>query len=451
MKRKLTEVKSSSWSRGLALAKMSVTAGTQAASHAIGGLFASETEKNERFKALLKSQAGLLARELGQLKGSLMKAGQMLSVVGEHLLPPEVNEILKSLQSQSPPVDWPGIEKTLKRNLGEKLARLQVDPEPVASASLGQVHRARTTGGAGAPEGVELALKVQYPGVDKAIEGDLKALRSILSISKIIPKGPRYDEMFREVRQMLHQEVDYSRELEFIETYRKNIGDDPRYVIPRTFPEFSTHRVLAMSYEQGVAIDSPEVAALPQERKNAIAESFFDLYLRELFHFGMVQTDAHLGNFRVRLGTGGAPDALVLLDFGAVRKVSKAFLDPYHVMLRGVFHRNGAQALEGATGAGFLKEDDEPELREAFLKLLLMIGEPVAPGTGELGGYDWASSDLPPRLAKAGTEIAVLFRLRPPPREVVFLDRKLPGLFTFMTVLRARFDARRLLERYVQA
>jgi predicted unusual protein kinase regulating ubiquinone biosynthesis (AarF/ABC1/UbiB family) len=450
MKRKLAEVKSSSWSRGLALAKMSVSAGTQVASHAIGNLFANEAEKTERFKELLKSQAALLANELGQLKGSLMKAGQMLSVVGEHLLPPEVNQLLKTLQSQSPPVDWPAIERTLKRNLGEKLSMLEVETEALASASLGQVHRAKVVSG---PHlGANLALKIQYPGVDQAIEGDLKALRSMLSLAKIIPKGPRYDEMFREVKQMLHQEVDYSRELEFVETYRKLVGNDPRFIIPQSFPDFCTHRILALSYEEGIGIDSPEVAALSQERRNRIAEAFFDLYLREIFHFGMVQTDAHLGNFRVRLAEReGEPDRIVLLDFGAVRKVSQSFLKPYHRMLRGVFHRDGELALSGAEGVGFIQADDSPEMRASFESLLMMVGEPIAPETSAGGGYEWVGSDLPKRLAKAGAEVAVLFRLRPPPREVIFLDRKLPGLFTFMTVLRARFDARRLLEGYVQA
>jgi hypothetical protein len=120
-------------------------------------------------------------------------------------------------------------------------------------------------------------------------------------------------------------------------------------------------------------------------------------------------------------------------------------------MLRGVFHRDGELALSGAEGVGFIQADDSPEMRASFESLLMMVGEPIAPETSAGGGYEWVGSDLPKRLAKAGAEVAVLFRLRPPPREVIFLDRKLPGLFTFMTVLRARFDARRLLEGYVQA
>jgi predicted unusual protein kinase regulating ubiquinone biosynthesis (AarF/ABC1/UbiB family) len=205
----LKKIRESALSRGWALARVSVAVGAKAAGHAVGSVFSSEESKAESLKELLKSQMTLLAKELGQLKGSVMKVGQMLSMYGEHFLPPEANAVLKSLQSQSPPMDWSTIEKSLKKNLGEEvLAELEIDHEPLASASLGQVHKAKQR-----LDGRELAIKIQYPGVDQAIEGDLKALKSILSVSKLIPRGPALDDMFKEVRQMLHQEVDYSRSL----------------------------------------------------------------------------------------------------------------------------------------------------------------------------------------------------------------------------------------------
>lgn len=417
-----------------------MSAGARAASHAVGSVFTAEADKPERLKALLISQIELLTRELGQLKGSVMKVGQMLSMYGEHFLPPEANAVLKSLQSQSPPLDWAAIEKTLKRQLtAEQLATIEIDPEPMASASLGQVHEARRKS-----DGRRLAVKVQYPGVDAAIEGDIKALRSILSLSKLIPKGPAFDELFKEVRQMLHQEVDYSRELANTDEFREALRDDPRYILPETFPELSTKRVLVTSLEQGVPVDSPEVLALPQARRDAIATVALDLYLKELFALGMMQTDPHFGNYRIRLGrTEGEPDRLILFDFGAVRKLPRSFLKPYHRMVAGAFRRDREEVWAGAREVGFLHEGDSPELLDHFASLCFLITEPFQ------GVYDWRGSDLPKRVAARGAQMAFSFKLRPPPREIVFLDRKMGGIFIFLSVLGAKIDAGRVLEPYL--
>jgi predicted unusual protein kinase regulating ubiquinone biosynthesis (AarF/ABC1/UbiB family) len=437
---KLNKLKESAFSRGLALAKVSVSAGARAAGHAMGSLFASEEDKPERLKALLMSQVQLLSRELGELKGSLMKVGQMLSMYGEHFLPPEVNRVLKSLQSESPPLAWPQIEKSLKRQLEpEQLAALEIDPEPLASASLGQVHRATVRA-----DGRRLALKVQYPGVDQAIEGDLKALRSLLSLSKLIPKGPAFDELFREVRQMLHQEVDYGRELELTREFASALAGDARYIVPAVVPEFSTRRVLATSFEEGIPVDSPEVLALPLERRNRLAQAVLDLYFKELFELGMMQTDPHFGNYRARLGREGGEDRLVLLDFGAVRKFPRSFLEPYHRMVAGAFRGDREEIWAGAWALGFIQEGDSPELLGHFADLCLLITEPF-----HSRDYDWGTSDLPKRVAAKGAQMALSFKLRPPPREVVFLDRKMGGIFIFMSVLKARFDAAASLEGYL--
>lgn len=440
--RKLAKIKESAFSRGLALARVSMSAGARVAGHAIGGVFASEADKPERFKAMLMDQVGLLTREMGQLKGSVMKVGQMLSMYGEHFLPPEVNSVFKSLQSQSPPLAWPQIERVLKRQLTpEQLANIEIDPEPLASASLGQVHLARLKA-----DGRKIALKIQYPGVDQAIEGDIKALRSLLALSKLIPRGPAFEELFKEVRQMLHQEVDYARELELTHEFAQALKHDDRYIVPLVFAEFSGSRVIATSFEPGVAVDGPEVRALSQERRNHIARAMLELYFIELFQLGMMQTDPHFGNYRVRLGENGAPDRLVLLDFGAVRKFPRSFLNPYYKMVGGAFRRDRAELLEGARAMGFIQDDDLLALLNHFVDLCMMIAEPF-----HTTDYDWAKSDLPRRVTAQGARMAMSFKLRAPPREVVFLDRKMGGIFIILSVLGARFDAAASFERYFPA
>lgn len=459
---RLKKIKSGRFSRGLALAKISVSAGARAATHAVGSLFVDEQGKAESFKKMLKGQMDVLAAELGELKGSLMKVGQLMSVYGEHFLPPEVNAVLKTLQNQSPPLEWEAIEKVIRRQLSpEQLSLIEIEQEPWASASLGQVHRARRrSDGQADDQGNEklLAMKIQYPGVDQAIESDLATLRRVLSFSKLIPKGQNYDELFKEIRYMLHQEVDYSREMELTQDYFSRLKDDHRYIVPTVIPELSTRRILTTTFEEGEALDSPEVQGLSLERRNAIGRAFLELYFKEVFEFGAVQTDPHFGNYKIRLGRNGEPDRLVLLDFGAVRKFSRSFLESYRELVRGAHLRDPDRIIRGAQGVGFLREEDSEDLYKVFIELCYLITEPFClrgmPGANEAfldqnGYYHFGKSDLPKRVAKKASELLLTFRLRPPPREIVFLDRKLGGVFVFLAGLKTELRARDCIEPYL--
>jgi predicted unusual protein kinase regulating ubiquinone biosynthesis (AarF/ABC1/UbiB family) len=442
VRNRLSSIKTGALSRGMALAKLSVSAGAKAAGHALGGIFADEKDQEQRLKSLLMSQATLLTRELGELKGSLMKVGQMVSVYGEKLLPPEANAMLKSLQSQSPALEWRAIEKALVEQLGkEKLSLLEIEPEPFAAASLGQVHLAwRKT------DGKRLALKIQYPGVDQAIDNDLKALRRMMSIAKLIPKGPNTDEVFAEIKEMLIQEVDYRQELQLTREFKERLREDSRFVVPEVLPDLSTHRVLATSFEEGLPIDHPDVFSLSQERRNTLGFTVLELYFRELFVWSAVQTDPHFGNYRVRIGKSGERDQLVLLDFGAVKKLERGFTDPYFELVRGAFSRNKSQFENGAIHLGFLRAGDPDEFKAKFAELCFLILEPFDSGGQP---YSWRDSDLHKRVLRAAAGIALALKLRTPPREIIFLDRKMAGMFIMMSTLGVKAQVRELLAQYL--
>ncbi|HUP56979.1 MAG TPA: AarF/ABC1/UbiB kinase family protein, partial [Bdellovibrionota bacterium] len=307
-----------------------------------------------------------------------------------------------------------------------------------------------------------LAMKIQYPGVDKSIDSDLSALKRIFTMAKILPVHGGYDELFKEIRQMLHQEVDYERELEMTREFRELLKDDARFVVPRVVPELSTKRILTTEYLEGVPVDSPEVAALPQERRNALGAAAMELLFMELYTLHQVQTDPHFGNYRVQIGdacAGALRDRLILLDFGAVRKLPKTFLRPYFELHRGVFDRDMGAIERGAKGLGFLSDEDSPEMIRTFCELSYLFSEPYSPRDVEFpappelmdtdGVYDWGKSDLPNRVARAAARFALSFKLRPPPREIVFIDRKFGGTFIFLSVLGARIEGRSLLKRYM--
>lgn len=442
-------LKTRPWERNVALTRMGVSTGARIAAHEFFNLFRGEASRTASDHTFYAGQARKLAAELGRLKGSVMKVGQMLSLYGQYFLPPEAVDVLAGLQDDTPPVDWKSLEPVIRRGLGRALAQLDVDPVPLASASLGQVHRARRKA-----DGLELVLKVQYPGVADAIESDIGTLARLVAMTRIAPRGLNLEPVYLEVKEMLHREVDYAAEIEHTRRFGELLKDDPRYVVPRVFPEYSSEQVLALSYEPGVSARDAGVRALPQARRNALAEAVLDLFLRELFDWGMVQTDPHFGNYKIRIPqkgdsplfqtdeTGDSP-RLVLLDFGATRLFGRGFVESYREMLRGALVRDRERTLRGAAGIGVMPGTFPEPIRQAFAELCEMICEPFR------GPYDWGRSDLPRRVGDKIARNAMTRYMRIPPREIVFLHRRLAGVFFLIAALGAQWDARPVLERHL--
>jgi predicted unusual protein kinase regulating ubiquinone biosynthesis (AarF/ABC1/UbiB family) len=425
-KEALREIRSNILTRGFGLARASIK---------IGGLAANTFRKGDANAdpAWLK-RVEFLVGELGQLKGTAMKVGQTLSMYGEHLLPKEVNALLKNLQQDSPALAWPAIEKVLSKELGaERLAELDVEPDPVGAASIGQVHRAvvRSTGEV-------LAIKVQYPGVDKAIETDLKLLKFILNMTDMVPRGPRFDQIFEEIRVMFHQEIDYEQEAARARTFARLLADDPRYFVPAPVDRYCTRRVLATGFIDGLRIDAPEVQALPVERRNELGRAFLDLYMRELTEWQLVQTDPHLGNYMVEIGAD--EDRLCLFDFGAVRTVPDDFLAGYTDLIEGALVGRDSQTARGGLKIGILQPGDAGQLITDYVNLCRLLVEPFS---GK--AYDFGASDLPKRVAVDAGKIMTSYKLRAPPRELVFLDRKLGGVFVVLSALKCVMDGRAII------
>lgn len=450
----LERIKSSMFSRSLSLAKLTVQAGASIAQHGLTTALKNKDAKQEQWKNLLKNQALAISSELGELKGSLMKAGQMLSMFGEHFLPPEANELLKSLQSNSVPLSWAAIEPTLKQNLSaEKLALLEIEKEALASASMGQVHRARIKA-----TGESIVLKIQYPRVDKAIDSDLRAIRTLLNTLKLLPKDLNFDAVFAEVREMLVQETDYEMEARLTEDFYQRLKGDSRYVVPKVYPEFSGPKILATSFENGLRSDDPLIQSLPQERRNKLSLNFLDLYFKEIFEWGVVQTDPHSGNYRIRANPQGH-DQIILFDFGATKAYDPKFLNPYRRFIKGSALNDRSQFFTAATELGFVRPEDDEELKQVFEDFCFEMVEPFIAfddprnTNGRIdkdGSYDWKNTDLPQRISKRVLQIIRKHSWRTPPKEMIFLDRKTGGVFIFLSVLRAKVKGRDLLLKYLE-
>ncbi len=453
----VSRIKTGSFERRLTLTRAGLFAGTRMASHMATNWFSSREKRDQRHRAMLSSQAEFLVDELGKLKGSVVKIGQVMALYGEHFLPEEVTEALHTLEDQTTSLEWSAIERVLKEEVGaQRLADLDVDPEPIGAASLGQVHRARRKS-----DGLELVLKVQYPGVADAVDSDLNAVAHLLKIARLVSFGPEFNDWLEEVREMMHREVDYRLEARTTEKFRKMLVADPRFVVPRVLKEFSTAHVIASTYEHGHSVSSVAVRELSLERRSELGLAALELFFRELFVWGEIQTDPNFGNYRIRIageqGSDRDYDQIVLLDFGAVQAYSPAFLDPVIQMIRASYEGDLPTVVEGGVELRFMSPDWPDDVLDKFGAVCMSVLEPLARDRSQWpdyavnanGEYRWKQSDLPSRVARQAARSAISRYFRVPPKEFVFLNRKLIGVYTFIAVLNAEFNGEDLLRTYL--
>jgi predicted unusual protein kinase regulating ubiquinone biosynthesis (AarF/ABC1/UbiB family) len=253
---------------------------------------------------------------LGGLKGPLMKVAQFLSTVPD-ALPMEYAEELAQLQANAPPMGWNFVRRRMASELGPEWERqfAAFSREAAAAASLGQVHRARL------PDGTEVACKLQYPDMASTVEADLRQLRLAMAIYHRMDSAIQHDEIYKELVQRLREELDYEREAAQMRLYGIMLRDVPDVHVPVPFAEFSTKRLLTMTWLDGRSLMQRLAEDPPLEERNRIAEALFRAWYVPFYRYGVIHGDPHLGNYQVR------PDGSVnLLDFGAIRVFRPQFV-----------------------------------------------------------------------------------------------------------------------------
>lgn len=445
----LAALKTRPLERNLALTRLGLGAGAQIAAHSVGNLFRSAQGREQADRSFYRRQAEELALQLGQLKGSVMKAGQMLSLYGQYFLPADAVAALAQLQDDTTPVEWALLLPVLQNGLGARLDALDIDPQPMAAASLGQVHRAWRRA-----DGRALCVKLQYPGVAQAIDSDIRTLSRLFALSRLAPRGLDLGPMFDELREMLHAEVDYAGEASYTREFGQRLDGDARYVVPEVFDDFSTDRILTTSFETGFNVRDAAVQGLPQARRDALGHRFFALFLREFFDWGLVQTDPHFGNYRVRLGDDASGDQLVLLDFGASRRYDRAFIDGYADIVLGAVLRDRERLLAGAFAIDVMRSSYPSAVLQGFCEMSETIVEPFSdPARADVdrrhfdarGRYHFAGTDLVARASQIAARNSLTLHFKLPPREIVFLHRRLLGVLVALSALRSELSLRDVL------
>lgn len=389
---------------------------------------------------LTVANAEKLARRLSTMRGAAMKLGQMLSLEGDDLLPPEIAGALHILRSEAHAMPDAQLHRILGRAYGRGWRQRfrEFDTTPVAAASIGQVHHVIDH------DGRELALKIQYPGVGHSIESDVDNLASLLRMSRLIPAEIDLDGVLRETKRQLRVETDYTKEATHLRRYAALVADDPHVFVPGIVDDLVSRQILAMDFVHGRPLEELNSDAYGQAARDAVGATLYRLMLREFLEFRFMQTDPNPANYMY------LPESqrVVLLDFGAAMEIAPELSRCYARIFRGGMEDDRSAMREAMLEIGFFDADERPDCVDAVVELFHLGCEPFR----KRGLYDFAASDLTARAREIGMDLAFgKGFFRPPPPKTIFLHRKLGGLFLLCSRLGARVDVRRQLEQSLAA
>ncbi|MCD9555311.1 AarF/ABC1/UbiB kinase family protein [Photobacterium carnosum] len=377
-----------------------------------------------------------VADQLADLRGAAMKVGQLLSMDGGDLLPPQLTELLSRLQANAKPMPISQLNHSLEQQWGCDWQQQfsQFSFYPIAAASIGQVHKATTQ------DGRLLALKIQYPGINKSIDSDVNNVAMLLNISGLVPKQIDISELLNEAKKQLHAEADYLLEAQYVKQYRQLLASDTRYVLPNIADDLTTEHILAMTFVGGIDVD--KLVDQPQTVRDHVIELAFSLMFREVFEFRLVQTDPNFANYRYDIET----QQLVLLDFGATRVYSEVIAEGYRQLMTGAVIDDQPQMLAALKQIGFLSQPIEPQAQQALLALCVQACEPLR----YQGKYDFGQSNMMRRIRDVGSQLSMKQGYwHTPPADAVFLHRKLGGLYLLAAKLKARVDIHKIFLSHI--
>jgi predicted unusual protein kinase regulating ubiquinone biosynthesis (AarF/ABC1/UbiB family) len=370
---------------------------------------------------------------MGELKGGMMKVGQMLSITEDLVLPPEITQLFKSLQKDAPPMSEQDVYRVFDKEYGKRPQQLfkHFELTPIAQASIGQVHRATL------PGGEKVVVKVQYPDIDIAISHDLKNLHTLDKLIGLITNlKPDLTTTLEEIKESLINECDYRLEAQNLNFARSSIGVEfPRIKIPRVYEEFSSKMILTMEEFEGMSFQ--ETLQASQEQKNQWGQLLYDLYQYSFTLNRFLHTDPQSGNFMFRDGE------IILLDFGSCRRFPFHFVKDYILLLRSIEEKRPQDYKQSMRAFGFFRDTDSDKLIQSHYEL---IGELYWPyikpgiyGMKNVNPYD----QLKPFLKEID-----LKNRQAPQREFVLLDRTHIGLFSKLKAWQSQIDWVSSREKY---
>ena len=423
----------SRWRRNSRLARLGTRIGLAHAGTSARKVFAGSARREELSRAREMKTAQQVADELGNMKGALMKLGQMASYLDDGL-PEPMRLALAQLQSNAPPMSIGLVRAEIERELGRPVGELFVefDDEPIAAASIGQVHRAiiRTDAGERA-----VAVKVQYPGVAEAIDADLRTADLLGTLLAFGFKSLNPEEMVAEIKERLSEELDYSREAQnqqmFVDFYRGH----PFIHVPEVIHELSTSRILVTELVSGHTF--AEVLEWPQEERNMAAEAIFRFVFRSLYRFRAFNGDPHPGNYIFHRN-----GRVTFLDFGLIKHFTVDEMLMFQSMVKAAVLDHDMETYRRIIEDAGMLQKDAPFSTEEAGDYFAHFYEPVR----ESKVTTWTTGYATSIVRHTFDRSSAIAQYATVPRSFVFIQRINLGLYAILGQLGASGNFRRISE-----
>lgn len=367
----------------------------------------------------LESAAALrLVRGLDELKGAAMKMGQMLSLADDTVLPKPWRDALSKLQSDATSRPWNEIKPLIEKSLNGPWPFSRIEEQAIHAASIGQVHRAWLT------DGTAVAVKVRYPGLEGSVRSDLENIRRVLLLANILPAKANYDDLFLRVESLFLQELNFAKERDFYLLYREKLRTFEHIFVPDVFTDLCSETLLVTQWIDGMNLkdwmthhSAPHVTSAHESVRDKIGHAMLELLFFEIFNNGFIQSDPNPANFLV------TPDGrLCLLDFGATEELSDTLRENYRTLSQVCLFGSKKDIVDIAEKMNLLQGTDSDQARDSFVQMMAVTCEPFVHNY-----FSWKECHLTQRLKGKILDFAKATLLRPPPAELMFLNRRILG------------------------
>jgi predicted unusual protein kinase regulating ubiquinone biosynthesis (AarF/ABC1/UbiB family) len=428
--------------RVLKVGELATSVGTSYLWEAVRSPFRSADKRQQALLETHIKNALKIVERSKELRGAFTKLVQLLSM-RDDILPTEVLQVLSASQSSVPPMDYPLIRKQIIRELSHppEVLFAAFEEEAFAAASLGQVHKARLK------SGEDVVVKIQYPGVEETVKQDLKNVKALLQTFTLIGRDVMrqkidQSDVYRELEERLHEELDYINEAKNIAIFQKMFRDDDEVLIPEVYPDLSSRRVLTMGHVEGYPFPTILGPGVEQSMKDWVAIKYFRVLWRQIFEYGILHTDPNPGNYLVTFHP-----KLAMLDFGSIRIFPETIRTAYLRLARALLDDDHAAMAKCFVQLDYLDPGDPPA---PMIQIMHIIFEPV------LQDRRWNPRDY--NSVERGMQIAAIGlenRIFKDPGHRVFLFRALMGLDAYLkqfgTVTNWHREFTRCVERVEQA
>jgi predicted unusual protein kinase regulating ubiquinone biosynthesis (AarF/ABC1/UbiB family) len=423
----------SRWRRNSRLARLGAKIGLAHAGTSARKIFASTQRREELSRAREIKTAQQVADELGNMKGALMKLGQMASYLDDGL-PEPLRLALSQLQSQAPPMSVELVRQEVERELGASLETMFVafDEEPIAAASIGQVHRAilRTPDGEKA-----VAVKVQYPGVAEAIDADIKTADLLGTLLAFGFKSLNPEEMVLEIKDRLREELDYDNEARNQQLFADFYKGHPFIHVPQVFHEYSTAKVLVTELVSGHSF--ADVLTWPQQERDRAGEAIFRFVFRSLYRFRAFNGDPHPGNYIFH-----RDGRVTFLDFGLIKHFTVEEMNMFQSMVTAAVLDHDMEKYRQVIEDAGMFQKDAPFTTEEAGDYFAHFYEPVR----ESRTMTWDSAYASSIVRHTFDRTSPIAQYATVPRSFVFIQRINLGLYALLGQLGSTGNFRRISE-----